>query len=291
MSRIRTLVVEDQPIARDRLVELLQSEPDVEVVGAADTGLDAVDAIRRLSPDLVFLDLQIPDLDGFGVITEVGHAMPLTIFVTAYDEYALRAFDVHAFDYLLKPFGRERFQQALARARARLAEGREEQLARRLVSLVQDVGGPKPLPDRLMVKSGGRVVFLPLEELDAVESEGNYVRLHAGTRVHLVRETMASIETRLGHDRFCRIHRGWIVNLDRVRELHVRPNGEHELVTHDGQQLPGGTRLPRRRAGAAAVEGADGSAECEVRSAEYEMTQILRRARAGCRRFCNAVEL
>ncbi len=160
MSRIRTLVVEDQPIARDRLVELLQSEPDVEVVGAADTGLDAVEAIRRLSPDLVFLDLQIPDLDGFGVIAEVGHAMPLTIFVTAYDEYALRAFDVHAFDYLLKPFGRERFQEALARARARLAEGREEQLARRLVSLVQDVGGPKPLPDRLMVKSGGRVVFL-----------------------------------------------------------------------------------------------------------------------------------
>src|SRR6185503_674628 len=146
MSRIRTLVVEDQPIARDRLVELLHSEPDVEVVGAAETGLDAVDAIRRLSPDLVFLDLQIPDLDGFGVISEIGQAMPLTIFVTAYDEYALRAFDVHAFDYLLKPFGRERFQEALGRARARLAEGREEQLARRLVSLVQDVGGPKPMP-------------------------------------------------------------------------------------------------------------------------------------------------
>jgi two-component system, LytTR family, response regulator len=235
MSPIRTLVVEDQPIARDRLVELLRSEPDIEVVGSADTGLDAVDAIRRLSPDLVFLDLQIPDLDGFGVISEVGHAMPLTIFVTAYDEYALRAFDVHAFDYLLKPFGRERFLQALTRARARLAEGREEQLARRLVSLVQDVGGPRPLPDRLMVKAGGRVVFLALEELDAVESEGNYVRLHAGARVHLVRETMASIELRLGHDRFCRIHRGWIVNLDRVRELHVRANGEHELVTHEGR--------------------------------------------------------
>jgi two-component system LytT family response regulator len=135
----------------------------------------------------------------------------------------------------LKPFGRERFQQALARARLRLAEGREEQLARRLVSMVHDAGGPRPLPDRLMVKSGGRVVFLPLDELDAVESEGNYVRLHAGPRVHLVRETMASIELRLGHDRFCRVHRGWIVNLDRVRELRVRPNGEHELVTHEGR--------------------------------------------------------
>jgi two-component system LytT family response regulator len=236
MSRIRTLVVEDQPIARERLVELLSAEPDVEVVGAADSGLEAVDAIRRLSPDLVFLDLQIPELDGFGVIAEIGHAMPLTIFVTAHDEYALKAFDVRAFDYLLKPFGRERFQQALARARARLAEGREEQLARRLVSLVQDVGNPKALPDRLMVKSGGRVVFLALDDLDAIESEGNYVRLHAGSRVHLVRETMGSIEARLGQERFCRVHRGWIVNLDRVRELHVRPNGEHELVTHDGRR-------------------------------------------------------
>ena len=235
MARIRTLVVEDQPIARERLVELLQAEPDVEVIGAAETGLGAVDAIRRLTPDLVFLDLQIPDLDGFGVISEIGQTMPLTIFVTAYDEYALRAFAVHAFDYLLKPFGRERLQQALVRARARLAEGREEQLARRLVAMVQDVGGPKPLPDRLMVKSGGRVVFIALDELDAVESDGNYVRLHAGSRVHLVRETMASIEERLGQDRFCRVHRGWIVNLDRVRELHVRPNGEHELVTHEGR--------------------------------------------------------
>ena len=236
MPQIRTLVVEDQPIARDRLIELLTTEPDVDLVGTCVSGHEAVDAIRRLTPDLVLLDLQIPGLDGFGVIAEIGAAMPLTIFVTAYDEYALRAFDVHAFDYLLKPFGRERFQEALGRARARLAERRDEQLARRLVSLVQDGGaGTRAPSDRLMVKSGGRVVFLPLEELDAIESEGNYVRLHAGPRVHLVRETMASLEARLGDDRFCRIHRGWIVNLDRVRELHVRSNGEHELITHDGR--------------------------------------------------------
>lgn len=235
MPTIRTLVVEDQPISRERLVELLGDEPDVEVVCATASGREAVDAIRRLRPDLVLLDLQLTDLDGFGVIEQVGSAMPLTIFVTAHDEYALRAFDVHAFDYLLKPFGRERLQQALARARARLAEGREEQLARRLMSLVQDVGGPRGMPDRLMVKSGGRVVFIALDELDAIESEGNYVRLHVGPRVHLVRETMASIEARLGQDRFCRVHRGWIVNLDRVRELHVRSNGEHELITHEGR--------------------------------------------------------
>jgi two-component system LytT family response regulator len=236
MPQIRTLVVEDQPIARDRLIELLAAEPDVDIVGTCVTGREAVEAIRRFAPDLVLLDLQIPDLDGFGVIAEIGTAMPLTIFVTAYDEYALRAFDVHAFDYLLKPFGRERFQEAFARARARLAERRDEQLARRLVSLVQDGSGPRAATDRLMVKSGGRVVFLPLDELDAVESEGNYVRLHAGTRIHLVRETMASIESRLASDRFCRIHRGWIVNLDRIRELNIRSNGEHELVTLDDQR-------------------------------------------------------
>lgn len=235
MARIRTLVVEDQALAREHLIELLESEPDVEVVGVSESGVEAVDAIRRLSPDLVFLDLQMPEVDGFGVISEVGRRMPLTIFVTAYDEYAIRAFDVHAFDYLLKPFGRERLRQALARARAHLAESREEQLARRLVSLVHDVRGPKPLPERLMVRSSGRVMFLPLDELDAVESEGNYVRLHTGARALLVRETMASIEARLGHERFCRVHRGWIVNLDRVRELRVRPNGEHELVTHEGR--------------------------------------------------------
>ena len=238
MSRIRTLVVEDQPIARDRLVELLQRRARCRGGGAADTGPDAVDAIRRLSPDLVLLDLQIPDLDGFGVIAEVGHAMPLTIFVTAYDEYALRAFDVHAFDYLLKPFGRERLQQALARARARLAEGREEHLARRLVSLVQDVGGPKPPPDRLMVKSGGRVMFLPLDELDAVESEGNYVRLHAGGGAPGARDD--------GEHRGATGQRPLLPHpprLDRQPRPRAgiarRPNGEHELVTHDGQQLPG----------------------------------------------------
>ncbi len=236
MSRIRTLVVEDQPIARDRLVELLEAEPDVDVIGAVANGRDAVEAIRSLAPDLVFLDLQIPALDGFGVIGEVGSAMPLTIVVTAYDEYALRAFEVHAVDYLLKPFGRERLQGALDRARSRLAEAREGQLAHRLLAAVQDAGAPKGTGDRLMVKSGGRVVVVPLEELDAVESEGNYVRLHAGERVHLVRDTMARVQAKLGGARFCRIHRGWIVNLDRVRELHVRPNGEQELVTHDGRR-------------------------------------------------------
>jgi two-component system, LytTR family, response regulator len=239
MAAIRTVVVEDQALARDRLVELLSEEIDVEVIAACGSGADAIASIRALAPDLVLLDLQMPDGDGFDVLTQVGSAMPLTIFVTAYDEFALRAFEVHAFDYLLKPFGRERLRQALARARAHLAERREEQLARRFVSLVGDAtpDAPRKVSDRLAVKSGGRVVLLAVSDLDAIESEGNYVRLHTGGRVHLVRETMANIEGRLVGHRFCRVHRGWIVNLDRVQELVARSTSDPELVMRDGRKV------------------------------------------------------
>jgi two-component system, LytTR family, response regulator len=237
MTRIRTVVVEDQVMARERLVAMLGDEPDIDVVASCGTGSEAVAAIRRHMPNLVLLDLQMPDLDGFEIIAALGDAMPLTIFVTAYDEYALKAFEVHAFDYLLKPFGRERFQQAVARARMRLTEGLDEQLAGRFVSLVHDAGSAPAASGRLMIKSSGRMMFLPLDEIDAVESAGNYARLHSGGRSYLVRDTMAGIEARLGRDRFCRIHRGWIVNLDRVREVATRPNGEHELVLRDGRRL------------------------------------------------------
>jgi len=235
---IRVLIVDDEPLARQRLEDLLRAEAGVEIVASVDNGEAAVDAVRSLHPDIAFLDVQMPGKTGIDVVREVGpEAMPLTIFVTAYDEYALRAFDVHAFDYLLKPFGRERFHQAVARARTRLTEGLQEHLARRFVSLVHDAGSAPAASGRLMVKSGGRMMLLPLDELDAVESEGNYVRLHSGGRSYLVRDTMAGIEARLGSDRFCRIHRGWIVNLDRVREVATRANGEHELVLRDGRRL------------------------------------------------------
>jgi two-component system LytT family response regulator len=239
MSAIRTVVVEDQALARERLVELLSEERDVEVIAACGSGTDAVASIRALNPDLVLLDLQMPDLDGFAVVSEVGSAMPLTIFVTAYDEFALRAFEVHAFDYLLKPFGRERLQQALARARQHLAQSREEQLARRFVSLVDTsgTGATTKISDRLAVKSGGRVVLLQVNEVDAVESEGNYVRLHTADRVHLVRDTMTNIEARLAGHRFCRVHRGWIVNLDRVEQLVTRAAGDPELLMRDGRKI------------------------------------------------------
>lgn len=232
--RIRTVVVEDQALSRERMVEFLAIESDVDIVAECASGIEAVAAIRELTPDLVLLDLQMPEMDGFGVVAEMGPSMPLTIFVTAYDEFALKAFDLHAFDYLLKPFGRERVQEAIARARTHLHEAREQQLARRFVSLVEHAGGVTPsVSDRLVVKSGGRLVLLALDDLDAAESAGNYVRLHASGQTHVIRETMATLESRLA-DRFCRIHRGWIVNLQRVRELSVRPGGDPELVMQDG---------------------------------------------------------
>ena len=161
--RIRTVVVEDQPLARERLVEMLAGEADVDVVASCASGVEAVSAIREHGPYLVLLDVQMPACDGFGVIQQLGpEQVPAVVFVTAYDEYALKAFEVHAIDYLLKPFGRDRFLQALGRARAHLAEKQDEQLARRFVSLVEHAGAsdvPSPLPDRLMVKSGGRVVL------------------------------------------------------------------------------------------------------------------------------------
>ncbi len=239
MARIRTVVVEDQLPSREHLVSSLNAEADVEVVAACGAGRDAIEAIRACRPDLVFLDLDLPDLDGFRVIEEVGaEAMPPTIFVTAFDEFAVRAFEVHAFDYLLKPFGRDRLHQALERARLHLGAEREGELARRLLALVHDARPSRPVDgERFLVKSGGRILFVPFSEIDSVESDGNYVRIHAGTRSHVIRETMQSVEKRLLPRRFARVHRSRIVNLERVRELRARGNGEYELVLRDGSSF------------------------------------------------------
>jgi two-component system, LytTR family, response regulator len=237
MPAIRTVVIEDQPFARDHLVALLQQEGDVDVIGACATGAEAIDFVRTLKPDLVFLDLEMPDVDGFSVIDAVGRdQMPATIIVTAHDDRAVRAFDLPAFDYLLKPFGRERLQEALARARAHLMAARERDLTDRLLALAHDAA---PItaehgPERFVVKSAGRVLFVGVADIDWIESHGNYVRLHTGGRTHVVRETMASLEQRLDTSRFARIHRTRIVNLDRVRELRARGNGEYDVVLSEG---------------------------------------------------------
>jgi two-component system LytT family response regulator len=238
MKKIRTLVVDDEPLARERLTSLLSAEQDIEVVGQCRDGEEAVTAIVDHSPDLVFLDVQMPAMNGFEVIDAVGpERMPLVIFVTAYDQHALRAFQVRALDYVLKPFDRERFQEALQRARAHIQRDETGDLGRRLLALVKDLRRDQPKTDRLVVKSGGRLFFLRADEIDWIEASGNYVRLHVGTTSHLLRETMNAIEGRLDPEKFFRIHRSRIVNMERIQEMQPWLNGEYAVVLRTGTRL------------------------------------------------------
>ena len=238
MKKIRTLVVDDEPLARERLTSLLAAESDIEVVGQCRDGEEAVRAIMDHSPDLVFLDVQMPAMNGFDVIDAVGsERMPLVIFVTAYDQHALKAFQVRALDYVLKPFDRERFQEALQRARAHIQRDETGDLGRRLLALVKDLRRDQPKTDRLVVKSGGRLFFLRTDEIDWIEAAGNYVRLHVGNTSHLLRETMNAIEGRLDPEKFFRIHRSRIVNMERIQEMQPWLNGEYAVVLRTGTRL------------------------------------------------------
>ena len=238
MKKIRTLVADDEPLARERLTNLLSAESDIEVVGQCRDGEEAATAIVDHTPDLVFLDVQMPGMNGFEVIDAVGsERMPLVIFVTAYDQHALKAFQVRALDYLLKPFDRERFQEALQRARAHIQRDETGDLGRRLLALVKDLRRDQPKTDRLVVKSGGRLFFLRTDEIDWIEAAGNYVRLHVGTTSHLLRETMNAIEGRLDPEKFFRIHRSRIVNMERIQEMQPWLNGEYAVLLRTGTRL------------------------------------------------------
>ena len=238
MKKIRTLVVDDEPLARERLTNLLSAEPDIEVVGQCRDGEEAATAIVDHSPDLVFLDVQMPSMNGFEVIDAVGsEKMPLVIFVTAYDQHALKAFQVKALDYLLKPFDRERFQEALQRARTYIQRDETGDIGRRLLALVKDLRRDQPKTDRLVVKSGGRLFFLRTDEIDWIEAAGNYVRLHVGPVSHLLRETMNAIEGRLDPEKFFRIHRSRIVNMERIQEMQPWLNGEYAVLLRTGTRL------------------------------------------------------
>jgi two-component system LytT family response regulator len=236
--KIRTLIVDDEPLARQRLRRLLEADPDVAVVGESGDGRQAVTDLRELRPDLVFLDVQMPVLDGFGVLEALaGTALPVVIFVTAYDRYALKAFEVHALDYLLKPFDKARFAAALDRAKAQVRQGSAAALDARLRELLQTAAGRRPGPERLVVKSGGRIYFVRIGDVDWVEAAGNYVRLHVGKEDHLLRESLTALEKNLDPGRFVRIHRSTIVNLERVRELQPAFHGDYVIILHDGTEL------------------------------------------------------
>jgi two-component system LytT family response regulator len=233
---IRTLVVDDEPLARARLIDLLTAEPDVEVLGECEDGPDAISAIQRLSPDVVFLDVQMPEADAFEVLASLDPGgMPLIIFVTAYEHHALKAFEVRATDYLLKPYEGARFRQALDRARAQLQQKQRSELGTRVLEMASQ----RHLlhPDRVMVKSGGRLLFWRVAQIDWIESEGNYVRLHVGSESHLLRETMASLESRLDPAQFMRIHRSRIVNVERIKKIEPTENGDYALTLTNGVAL------------------------------------------------------
>lgn len=250
---VRTLIVDDERMARKRLRTLLTPDADVDVVGEAANGRDAVAAIEERQPDLVFLDVQMPELDGFAVVHAVGvDRMPVTVFVTAFDQYALKAFEARALDYLTKPFDRERFQTSLSRAKAQVrlrasakpvlesvsrARATDPELRERLASLLSDIERRQQYAERLMVRSAGRVVFLRVEEIDWIEAAGSYVRLHVGRDGHLLHEGIAALMGRLDPSRFARIHRSTIVNLDRVRELQPWFHGDAIAILRDGTRL------------------------------------------------------
>ncbi len=237
--KIRTLIIDDEPLARERLRTLLEREDDVDVVGECGEGVEAVETILRLTPDLVFLDVQMPGVDGFEVIRRVGaDAMPFVVFATAYDEFALQAFEANALDYLLKPFERDRFRVSLDRARRQLGV-REPgpQLDPRFVAWLEGQHQESGYRDRFVVKTGSRFRVIRAEDVDWVEAADNYVKLHVGKEAHLLRETMAEMDRLLDPRRFVRIHRSTILNVDRIHTIESWGAGEFLFILADGSKL------------------------------------------------------
>jgi two-component system LytT family response regulator len=250
VRRLTTLIVDDEPLARELMRSHAANRAELHVVGEAPDGLAAVDAIRRLDPDLVLLDVEMPALDGFAVLDEIdrlGLRLPHVIYVTAFDRYAVRAFEVNAVDYLLKPVSRPRFDRAIDRClELHAASARKDGDLRRLLEDVLH----RP-PQRLLVRERGRIVPIAVSSIDWLEADGDYIRIHVGRETHLIEQTFGRMEALLGPRRFARIHRGAMVNLDRVRELHPDSSGRLRLLLADGTELNvSRSYAPRFREGA-----------------------------------------
>jgi two-component system, LytTR family, response regulator len=237
-ERIRAIIVDDEPLSREGVRLHLESQPDIDVIAEAGTGEEAVSLIEAMRPDLLFLDVQMPVLDGFGVLEAIGPShMPVTIFATAYDQFAVQAFDAHAVDYLLKPFDDERFERAVQRAREQIQGRRRAQTDMRLGSLLDELRARNRYIERLVVRSGGRILILRVDVVDWIEAASNYVRLHATGREYLLRETMTSLESKLDPNQFVRIHRSTIVRVDRIRELEPLFQGDYVVILENGTRL------------------------------------------------------
>lgn len=249
MEKIRALIVDDEPIARRGIRQHLQAEPDVEIVGECANGREAVAAIDKQKPDLIFLDVQMPLMDGFGVVEAVGaENLPAVVFVTAYDEHAIRAFEVNALDYLLKPIDPERFQKTLARVREQVDGSKAKRLDYKLSALLRSLEEIKGMEaqaaalERVVLKEQGRISFLSADEIDWLCAQGNYVQLHAGRETHLLRETVDGMESKLDPRKFVRLRRSTIVRAERIKELHPLFNGEYAVILKDGTRLQSSRR-------------------------------------------------
>ena len=235
---IRALIVDDEPLARERIRILLRDEPDVEILGECANGAEAAAQIEKQNPDLLFLDVQMPEMDGFEVLQNVAaEKLPTVIFITAFDQHAVRAFDAHALDYLLKPFKPARFKEAVQRARGHIANKRAGTAARGLLELLAGRSVSNQLA-RIAVKTGEKVLFIAVSDIDSIESAGNYVVVHVGKDEHILRDTLTNLEAKLPAGKFLRVSRAAIVNLERVKELQPMFHGESVVVLKNGRAVP-----------------------------------------------------
>jgi len=238
LEEIKVLIIDDEPLARERIKNLLENEVDIEVIDESGNGFEALSKIQEKKPELVFLDVRIPEMNGFEIIEQIDEEnIPHIIFVSAHEKYALRAFEMHALDYLLKPFDENRFQQALCRARERIQIRKTGEITCRLKELIHNVKSEHKYLDRLVIKTEGRIFFIKTDEINWIEAAGNYITLYLDNEKYLMRETMNCMEARLDPGKFIRVHRSKIVNIERIKEIQSWFNGEHLIILDNGTEL------------------------------------------------------
>jgi two-component system LytT family response regulator len=238
MARIRTLIVDDEPLAREGLRQLLESDPEIEILAECGDGPATLEAVRQYQPDLMFLDIQMPEMNGFEVLQALEETvMPLVVFVTAFEEHAIHAFQVHALDYLLKPIEPDRFREALARVKEEIQHRDGRAVVSRILGMLGTVRSTRAGLDRIMLKNGGKISFVRSDEIDWVEAQGDYVCLHVHDRKHLIREKISALDEQLPRAQFVRIHRSTIVNINRIKELQPLYHGDYAVLLQDGTRL------------------------------------------------------
>ena len=237
-AKIKALIADDEPLARKLIRRMLKDDREVEIVGECGNGREAVAMIKKENPDIVFLDVQMPEMDGFAVLETVGlERLPAIVFTTAYEQYAIRAFELHALDYLLKPFDQSRFRDAMKHAKERLHQRQHEDGRLQIGALLENLKSQTQYLDRIIIKADGRITFLSTRDIDWIEADDKYVHLHTGKTARMVRQTLSGMETQLDPQKFLRIHRSAIVNIERIKELQPLFNGEQAVILHDGTRL------------------------------------------------------